>query len=184
MAAGLPGPICCHGVSAHRYHIVKTVACLITGTLPINELRIHWANVRHDLPSKGAGMPPPMAHGRLLPCPPRVRRITALTRPPAGGLPPRGRASHERDDDRRRVLRGVEHPEGVDSPMAPVSSQSFLTTQGPLGHGIPGAHPVKASEAAGVSIPALTVTGSVRRLDGVQFGVPALPGIKAWAFTL
>ena len=34
MAAGLSDPICCHGLSAHRYHIVKTVACLITGTLP------------------------------------------------------------------------------------------------------------------------------------------------------
>ena len=28
------------------------------------------------------------------------------------------------------------------------------------------------------------VDKDVRRLDGVQFGVPALPGIKAWAFTL
>src|SRR6266851_3101845 len=34
MAAGLSDHICCHGLSAHRYHIVKTVVCLITGTLP------------------------------------------------------------------------------------------------------------------------------------------------------
>ena len=43
---------------------------------------------------------------------------------------------------------------------------------------------MKVSEAARVSVPALTVTGPVRRLDGVQFGVPALPGINAWASTL
>jgi hypothetical protein len=54
----------------------------------------------------------------------------------------------------------------------------------PICHCIPAAHPVKAREAASVSVPALTVTGSVRRLDGVQFGVPALLGINAWALTL
>jgi integrase len=34
IAAGLSDHICYHGLSVHRYHIVKTIACLITGTLP------------------------------------------------------------------------------------------------------------------------------------------------------
>jgi hypothetical protein len=43
---------------------------------------------------------------------------------------------------------------------------------------------VKTRSVAGVFVPALTVTSPVRRLDGVQFGVPAVPGINACALTL
>src|SRR2546421_12264126 len=37
MAAGLSDHTCCHGLSGHRYQRVKTVACLIIGTLPKRE---------------------------------------------------------------------------------------------------------------------------------------------------
>src|SRR6266436_1615996 len=34
IAAGLSAHFCCHGLFGHRYPIVKTVVCLIIGTLP------------------------------------------------------------------------------------------------------------------------------------------------------
>ena len=38
MAAGLSDHICHHGLSGHRYQMAKTMAYLITGTLPLLEI--------------------------------------------------------------------------------------------------------------------------------------------------